>query len=257
MQQYARLAGAFPQPALTGWQRLHTICTSDAAWVDPWLRAVALYTAVTMTNATDAAALALENAVTNLCATADPLLCETATWAQRRLTMTTATNQPVQPVAQGETTMLLTIEKVMILKTVDIFADTPDEILVEVAMLLKETTLPAGVVIFEKGAPGDSMYLIVEGAVEAYDGAHVFTRMGAREVFGEMALLDGEPRTASIRTTQFTQLLRLEQEPFYELMDDRIEIARGIIHVLLQRLRLRTNDVHRLQAQLDAMRTSP
>ncbi len=252
-QQYARLAGAFPQPALAYRQRLQTIFTSDAAWVDPWLRAVALYSAVTMTDATDTVARALEDATTNLCATADPLLCETATWAQRRLAVTTTPNQPAKPVDQGETTMLLTIEKVMILKTVDIFADTPDEILVEVAMLLKETTLPAGMVIFEKGAPGDSMYLIVEGAVEAYDGAHVFTRMGAREVFGEMALLDGEPRTASIRTTQPTQLLRLEQEPFYELMDDRIEIARGIIHVLLQRLRLRTNDVHRLQAQVDEM----
>ncbi|MCE7985158.1 MAG: hypothetical protein DYG89_28630 [Caldilinea sp. CFX5] len=255
-QQYARLAGAFPQPTLTGPERLQTILTGAAAWVDSWLRAVALYSAATMTNAAAEAAPALRSAATSLCATADPLLCETATWAQRRLTVTTPIHQPAPPVEQGETTMLLTIEKVMILKTVDIFADTPDEILVEVALLLKEMALPAGVLIFEKGAPGDSMYLIVEGEVEAYDGAHVFTRMGAREVFGEMALLDGEPRTASIRTTQPTQLLRLEQEPFYELMDDRIEIARGIIHVLLQRLRLRTNDVHNLLAQLDEMQAA-
>ncbi len=251
-QQYAKLVGAFPQPALTGRQRLAAILTGDAAWVDPWLRAVALYCAVAMTSATAEAATALKQAVANLYATADPLLCETATWAQQRLSATS--NQPANPITQEDTTMLLTIEKVLILKTVDIFADTPDEILVEVAMLLKEMTLPAGSVIFEKGAPGDSMYLIVEGEVEAYDGVHVFTRMGARELFGEMALLDGEPRTASIRTVQPTQLLRLEQEPFYELMDDRIEIARGIIHVLLQRLRLRTNDVHRLQAQLADMK---
>jgi hypothetical protein len=251
-QQYARLAVAFPQPALTGRQRLQAILTGDAAWVDPWLRAVALYCAVAMTSATAETATALKQAAANLYATADPLLCETATWAQQRLS--TTSNQPANPITQEDTTMLLTIEKVLILKTVDIFADTPDEILVEVAMLLKEMTLPAGSVIFEKGAPGDSMYLIVEGEVEAYDGVHVFTRMGARELFGEMALLDGEPRTASIRTVQPTQLLRLEQEPFYELMDDRIEIARGIIHVLLQRLRLRTNDVHRLQAQLADMK---
>jgi CRP-like cAMP-binding protein len=44
--------------------------------------------------------------------------------------------------------------------------------------------------------------------------------------------------------------LRLDQEPFYELMDDHIEIARGVIHVLLQRLRARTDDVNRLRAQL-------
>jgi CRP-like cAMP-binding protein len=77
--------------------------------------------------------------------------------------------------------------------------------------------------------------------------------MGERQVFGEMALLDGELRTASIRTTKATRLLRLDQEPFYELMDDRIEIARGVIHVLLQRLRARTSDVNKLQEQLNAL----
>ncbi|MFN8489930.1 MAG: cyclic nucleotide-binding domain-containing protein [Caldilineaceae bacterium] len=149
--------------------------------------------------------------------------------------------------------MLLPIEKVMILKTVDIFAQAPDEILTDIAALLKEVEAPSGAVIFEKGEQGDSMYIIVEGEVAALDRDQVFTRMGERQVFGEMALLDGEPRTASIRTTQPTRLLRLDQEPFYELMDDRIEITRGVIHVLLQRLRARTNDVNRLQAQLNAL----
>lgn len=146
--------------------------------------------------------------------------------------------------------MLLTIEKVMILKTVDIFAQTPDEILADIAALLKEVEAPLGATIFEKGEQGDSMYIIVEGEVEALDGERAFTRMGERQVFGEMALLDGEPRTASIRTTQATRLLRLDQEPFYELMDDRIEIARGVIHVLLQRLRARTDDLNQLRRQL-------
>ena len=149
--------------------------------------------------------------------------------------------------------MLLTIEKVIILRTVDIFASTPDEVLAEVAGLLKESETPAGTTIFDKGDQGESMYIIVEGEVEALDGDHVFTKMGERQVFGEMALLDGEPRTATIRTTQPTRLLRLDQEPFYELLKDQPEITRGIIHVLLQRLRARTNDVNRLQAQLQAL----
>jgi CRP-like cAMP-binding protein len=149
--------------------------------------------------------------------------------------------------------MLLTVEKVMILKSVDIFAHTAEEILVDLAGLLKEIHAPAATTIFQQGERGDSMYIVVEGEVEALDGDRAFTRMGERQVFGEMALLDGEPRTATIRTTQQTQLLRLDQEPFYELMDDRIEIARGIIHVLLQRLRARTQDVNRLQAQVNSL----
>ncbi|MCB0105926.1 MAG: cyclic nucleotide-binding domain-containing protein, partial [Caldilineaceae bacterium] len=149
--------------------------------------------------------------------------------------------------------MLLTVEKVMILKTVDLFAHAPAEILMEIAGLLQEIAVPAGATIFTQGEAGDSMYIIAEGEVEALDGDQVFTRMGERQVFGEMALLDGGPRTATIRATQTTQLLRLDQEPFYELMDDRIEIARGVIRVLLQRLRARTNDVYQLQAQLSAL----
>ncbi len=147
--------------------------------------------------------------------------------------------------------MLLTVEKVMVLKSVDIFAHTPEEILVDIAGLLKEIAVAASATIFEKGDRGDSMYIIVEGEVEALNEGHAFAQMGERQVFGEMALLDGEPRTATIRATTLTRLLRLDQEPFYELMDDRIEIARGVIHVLLQRLRRRTEDVNRLQALLN------
>ena len=145
--------------------------------------------------------------------------------------------------------MLLTVEKIMILKSVDLFAHTPDKILVEIAALLQEVEASAGTVIFTKGEPGASMYMIVSGEVEALDGDHTFARMGVHEVFGEMALLDGEPRTATIRATQPVRLLRLDQAPFYELMDDQIEIARGIIHVLLQRLRARTDDVNRLRTR--------
>lgn len=141
----------------------------------------------------------------------------------------------------------------MILKSVDLFAHTPDKILAEIATLLQEVEAPAGATIFTKGEPGASMYMIVSGEVEARDGDHVFARMGPREVFGEMALLDGEPRTATIRATQAVHLLRLDQAPFYDLMDDQVAIARGIIHVLLQRLRARTTDVNRLRAEQEAL----
>jgi CRP-like cAMP-binding protein len=52
-----------------------------------------------------------------------------------------------------------------------------------------------------------------------------------------MALLDKEPRSASIFAIEPTQLLRLAQAPFYELLSDRPEIATGIIHVLMGYIR--------------------
>ncbi|MEZ4862409.1 MAG: Npt1/Npt2 family nucleotide transporter [Caldilineaceae bacterium] len=259
-QQQARLAAEFPQPTLPCPQRLQAIITNDTPWLSAWLRAVALYTSAHI-GAEEEQQAALLAAACALATAPDGLLQETAAWVWPRLAVKddhariarTEVENSVNPITTGDKTMLLTIEKVIILRTVDIFADTPDEILGEVASLLKEIEAPAGATIITQGEQGDSMYIIVEGEVEVLDGDQVFTKLGERQVFGEMALLDGEPRTATIRTTQATRLLRLDQEPFYELMDDRIEIVRGIIHVLLQRLRARTSDVNRLQAQLKAL----
>jgi len=56
--------------------------------------------------------------------------------------------------------------------------------------------------------------------------------MSGREVFGEMALLDNEPRSATVIATEPTRILRLAQNAFYGLLMDRPEITTGIIRVL-------------------------
>jgi CRP-like cAMP-binding protein len=94
------------------------------------------------------------------------------------------------------------------------------------------------------------MYIIVSGKVKAHDGDHILNTLQDGDVFGEMAMLDPEPRVASITAVDDTHLLRLDQEPFYELMEDRIEIARGVIHVLSGHLRNRVRDVAELKEQL-------
>ena len=152
--------------------------------------------------------------------------------------------------------MLSTIEKVIILKTVSIFAGTPDEILAEVASLLEEVALIEGETIFEKGDAGDSMYIIVDGQVRVHDGGRTLNYLGEGDVFGEMAVLDPEPRLASVTAVEDTRLFRLDQEPFYELMDDRIEVARGIIRVLSQHLRARVRDLNDLRTRLEAVEQS-
>jgi len=139
--------------------------------------------------------------------------------------------------------MLSTIEKVIILSTVDLFTVTPEDVLAEVADLLVEMHVPLGTPIFAKDDPGDSMYIIVSGEVRVHDGNHTLNHLGERMIFGEMALLDAAPRVASVTAIDDTLLLRLDQEPFFELMDERIEIARGIIRVLTGHLRNRVRDL--------------
>jgi sigma-B regulation protein RsbU (phosphoserine phosphatase) len=146
---------------------------------------------------------------------------------------------------------LTTTEKVHILKTVDIFAGTPEEALVEVASLLEEVAIRDGEAIFEKGDVGASMYIIVSGQVRVHDGERTLNHLRERDVFGEMALVDSAPRLASVTALEETQLLRLKQGTFYNLMDGQPEVARGIIRVLSRHLRARVQDLDDLRTRLE------
>lgn len=147
--------------------------------------------------------------------------------------------------------MLTTSEKATFLKTVNIFSGTPDEILSEVAALLKEVRVKGGELVFEKGAMGASMYVITTGRVRVHDGERTLNHLGERDVFGEMALVDSQPRLASVSAVEDTCLLRLDQEPFYKLMDERSEVAHGIIHILSRYLRARVQDLADLRTHLE------
>jgi CRP-like cAMP-binding protein len=133
--------------------------------------------------------------------------------------------------------MLLTIEKVMILKSTDIFSATPEEDLIEVASIVEEVEYKKGKDIFVKGDIGTSMYIIVEGQVRVHDEGKKIADLGEKTVFGELAALDPEPRMATVTALEDTHLFRLDQGPLYDLMAEQIEVVRGITRVLCQRLR--------------------
>jgi CRP-like cAMP-binding protein len=134
-------------------------------------------------------------------------------------------------------------DKVSILKSVSIFFETPPELLGEIAELLEEVTTPEGGVVFEKGDMGASMYMVVDGLVRVHDGEMTLNTLGARSVFGEMAALDPEPRSASVTALAPTRLFRLEAETFHALLRRSPDIALGAIHILSQRLRERVSDM--------------
>lgn len=142
-----------------------------------------------------------------------------------------------------ERRMLSTIEKVIVLRGASIFAETSDEILADVAAISTEVDKLAGQTVFEKGASGDSMFVIASGRVDVHDGPRLLNELSTGEVFGEMALLDPEPRSASVSAVTDTLLLRIDQQALYELIDDRPEVVRGLLKVLTQRLRARMRDL--------------
>lgn len=132
---------------------------------------------------------------------------------------------------------LLLIEKVLILKSLSIFRDTPENILAELAPLMHETEYEKDVLVFAEGQIGDCMFIIHQGSVRIHKGNTTLAVLKEKEVFGELSLLDAETRSASATTADNTILFRIDQEPFYELIESRPEVARGFIKMLCKRLR--------------------
>jgi AAA family ATP:ADP antiporter len=158
-----------------------------------------------------------------------PLVLKTAAFARAVLAGETSFEQ------KGR--RMLTIEKVITLKAARMFAEASDEVLAEVAAIVEEATANAGEAVFAKGDAGDSMYIIAAGRMRVADGERTVSELLPGDVFGELALLDPEPRLFTVEALEDSRLLRLDREAFLELMAGNIEIVRGVLHVLCVRLR--------------------
>ena len=104
--------------------------------------------------------------------------------------------------------MLLTIEKIITLKSIELFSKINEEDLFNLATSLKEIEYESAVEVITQGDLGTSMYIIISGEVEVQiDGKKIVT-LGEKEVFGELAALDPEPRAATVLTTETTLFLK-------------------------------------------------
>ncbi len=136
-----------------------------------------------------------------------------------------------------EKPMYSTLEKTIFMKGVDLFHDISGEEVSHAAQITEEVHLGQDETIFEEGDLGDSMFIIVDGAVRIHKGNKEIAVLSKGKFIGEMALLDQEPRSASVTTTEETVLLKINGEDFYDLMASRMEIMQGIVKVLTHRLR--------------------
>ena len=132
---------------------------------------------------------------------------------------------------------MLIIEKVLLLRNSSIFHNCKEVDLVEIASICQEHQVDKNTPIFKKGDAGNCVYFIYKGNVSIHDGEHQLAELSENEIFGELSLLDAETRSASASCHTDCTLFRIDQEPFYELIDARPEVARGFIKILCQRLR--------------------
>ena len=119
--------------------------------------------------------------------------------------------------------MTLSEERAAVLSAVNIFSETPRAALAFIAPLLEEVTVAAGETVIERGEMGDAMYIIERGRMMVHDGERELNTLGPGDVFGEMAVLDPEPRSASVTAQEAGVLLRLKQEALHDLMSQRIK----------------------------------
>lgn len=132
------------------------------------------------------------------------------------------------------------MEKVLFLKSIDLFSQIPGEDLVRVAQIAEEIDFEPRETVMAEGEIGDSLYLIVDGKVQVFKGDRLIVELGERECVGEMAILDSEPRSATVKASGPVSALKIEREDFYDVMNEKTEIAQGIIKVLTRRLRQTT-----------------
>ncbi|MGN6577044.1 MAG: cyclic nucleotide-binding domain-containing protein [Nocardioides sp.] len=132
--------------------------------------------------------------------------------------------------------MLLAVERVALLRHVDIFARTPGRVLAGIAHVLEEVDFSAGAVLMEAGAVEDWLFILVEGEVEVVRPDRRL-RLYAGSVVGEMEVLDTRPRSATITAITPVRAFRLGRDAFDEAVRMRPEIALGVIGELVAKLR--------------------
>lgn len=143
------------------------------------------------------------------------------------------------------------LEKVMVLKRSQLFENTPENVLASIVPIIVEQSCALGEVLFEKGELGTCMYVIYSGLVEIFDGKTKLAQFGANDIFGELALLDAETRSASAVIATDTLLFRIDQDDFYDLMEERTELLKSVLGILCKRIR-RQNERLRQAEQLSA-----
>jgi CRP-like cAMP-binding protein len=122
------------------------------------------------------------------------------------------------------------------LERTPLFAGLDREQLQRILGVGRRVPFEAGQAIVERGDPGDAMYIIVSGAAEVDVGGR-FHRLGRGDFFGEMAVLAGKRREATVKAVEHVEALRIPADDFQAFLRDNPAVAVGMLTSLVERLR--------------------
>jgi len=127
---------------------------------------------------------------------------------------------------------LTTIEKVIFLKSVDIFEHATIEQLGRIAGLTEEVHFKPGEIIFEEGQPGDAFYLLLSGRVFIERNGNTLREMKEKEAFGTLEVLDFHPRAVTAKAVDQVRALKLNGQEFHDLLSLDIEMVEAVFRML-------------------------
>ena len=144
--------------------------------------------------------------------------------------------------------MAIDMERILFLRSVPLFADLEGGELMLLNNIAREIKLRKGHVVFRENDSGDALYVVLSGGVQVVKGKDtVLMTLKERDCFGEMAILDEEPRSATVRAAGAAGLLSIQRADFFELLSDYPRISFGLFKTISRRLRR----MGELQAEAD------
>jgi CRP/FNR family transcriptional regulator len=133
--------------------------------------------------------------------------------------------------------METTIEKVIHLQRIEMFRDIPSEQLAHLAAIAQNVHISKGETIFSEGDSSDCMFMLLDGGVEIKREGGESKKVDKDEAFGIWGFFDREPRLYTAKATQDSYLFRIDHSDFYDLIDDRVHLSKGLIKFLVERIR--------------------
>jgi len=138
------------------------------------------------------------------------------------------------------------METFEILKHNELFSGLEEKELLAIAELTKKRTVPKNTLVISEGDTASSLFIIKEGRVivtlaNEQGKEIILSTLRQGDHFGELSLLDGEPRSANVIAVEKCEFLVLNKQDFYPLLTQHSSIAIGIIKYLCHRVRLITN----------------
>jgi len=133
------------------------------------------------------------------------------------------------------------MERFLFLRSVPLFSDVDGTDLQWINEITHEQRFRAKQTIFREGDPGESLYIIISGSVRVFKGQKgkeiTIDILQERDCFGEMAILDQEPRSASVKTMKEARLLVIHRSDFQRLLLARPRISFSLFKTMSKRVR--------------------